>query len=575
MSGLITKYKTIDPKIKELAKEFDFHPEAITEIYQELHKRNGWLDKKVIENVANLLEIPIHKAYGVATFYSMFSLEESPKKVFRICDGPVCWLFGGQRVKQNIIQEFNNKTWNVERTSCLGLCDHAPASLINEVQYGPISLEKLPEIAETFQYRINYYSDSRAGEVRVMMKNAGKIDPFSIESALDHGSYDALKKSVEQLPVWTVEEIERSGLSGRGGAGFPVGRKWRFVADNPQTPKYIICNADESEPLNFKDRVLIETNPQQLIEGMAIAGYAIGASEGYIYIRGEYEYQANLLQNAIDQAFSFNLLGENILGSDYSFKIHVHRGSGAYICGEETALIESMEGKRGEPRLRPPYPPQAGLRGKPTLVNNVESYCAVPPIILNGSDWYNSISSYSLPGTKMFSTLGHIKSPGIFEAPFGITLRQIIENFGGGMKDRSKFKFALTGGAAGTIVPESLLDIPMDYSSVNKGVSIGAGGVLICDETVSVISMLREIINFFRVESCGKCTPCRVGTERLFEIISRLSERRGKQGDIGELISLAEYMHDSSFCGLGQSVSLPVQSAFEHFGSEFEDALIK
>jgi len=573
MAGLITKHKKIDPKIKEIASKYNFNPEAISEIFQELHKLNGWLDKKSIEDVANLLGIPSHQAYGVASFYSMFFLQETPDKVIRICDGPVCWLFGAQRIKQKVHEELHNKPWKVERTSCLGLCDLAPASLINEVQYGPVTKENLPPNLEKISYKINFYSNAHPGEIRVMMKNAGAVDPYSIESALENGSYNALKKSVEQAPAWIINEIEKSGLSGRGGAGFPVGRKWRFVADNPQAPKYIICNADESEPLNFKDRVLIETNPQQLLEGMAIAGYGTGASVGYIYIRGEYEYQANLLENAIDQAVSSKLLGENIFGSGFSFHVHIHRGSGAYICGEETALIESLEGKRGEPRLRPPYPPQAGFRAKPTLVNNVESYCAVPSIIQNGPDWYKALSSYSHPGTKMFTVVGHIKQPGIFEAPFGITLRQIIDEFGGGMKEGSNFKFALTGGAAGTIVPESLLDVPIDYSSVNDGVSIGAGGILICDQTVSVISLLREILYFFKVESCGKCTPCRVGTDRSNEILSRLTNRNGTGADIDELITLAEYMQNSSFCGLGQSVVMPVQTAVKHFRSEFEAAL--
>ena len=308
-------------------------------------------------------------------------------------------------------------------------------------------------------------------------------------------------------PLEVLSEVETSGLTGRGGAGFPVGRKWRFVAQATSTPKFIICNADESEPLIFKDRVLIDTNPHQILEGMAIAGYACGAQEAYIYIRGEYERQAHRLENAIHQAEEKGWLGENIQNSDFSFHIHVHRGAGAYICGEETALIESLEGKRGEPRTRPPYPPTAGFRGKPTLVNNVESYAAVPPIICNGGQWYRSISQYSTPGTKLFMILGHVNNPGLFEAPFGITLRQAIDQFGAGLRHGSEFHFALTGGAAGTFVPEALLDVPIDYASAASGVSLGAGAFLVCDQSVSPVALLRELLHFFSYEFLWQVYP--------------------------------------------------------------------
>ena len=412
----------------------------------------------------------------------------------------------------------------------------------------------------------------RKGEVRVMTALIGKVDPDEIDSALEHGLYDGLKKALQSDPMTVLAEVESSGLQGRGGAGFPVGRKWRFVASEKRTPRYIVCNADESEPLIFKDRVLMETNPHQLLEGITIAGYACGASEAWIYIRGEYEHQARRLERAIEQAKAKNFLGENILGSGFSFDIHVHRGAGAYICGEETALIESMEGKRGEPRLRPPYPPTYGFRGQPTAVNNVESFCAVPHILKNGAEWWKSISTYSAPGTKMYMVLGHVNNPGLFEAPFGLTLRQIIDDFGGGMTKGSKFKFALCGGAAGTIVDEKLLDIPIDFASSQKGISLGAGSFLICDENVSPVAFLRELLHFFAVESCGKCTPCRVGTWRSLEILNRMAKGKGQQGDVEELTTLATLMQDSSFCGLGQSVPIPMKSVLTHFEAEFSKA---
>ncbi|MEW6242513.1 MAG: NADH-ubiquinone oxidoreductase-F iron-sulfur binding region domain-containing protein, partial [Chloroflexota bacterium] len=386
-----------------------------------------------------------------------------------------------------------------------------------------------------------------------------------------HGVYDGINSALQKSPEEVIAIVEASGLQGRGGAGFPVGRKWKFVAAEKRTPRYIVCNADESEPLIFKDRVLIETNPHQLLEGLLIAGYACGASEAWIYVRGEYESQARRLENAIKQAEEKNLLGENILGSGFSFKIHVHRGAGAYICGEETALIESLEGKRGEPRLRPPFPPSYGFRGQPTAVNNVESFCAAPHILKNGADWWKSLTGYAVGGTKLYMVLGHVKNPGLFEAPFGLTLRQVIK-MGGGMAEGSKFQFALCGGAAGTIVDKSVMDVPLDYASSQKGISLGAGSFLICDQTVSPVAFLRELLHFFAAESCGKCTPCRVGTWRSLEILNRLAAGEGHGGDVDELRALSTVMLDSSFCGLGQSVPIPMNSAMKNFGKAFERA---
>jgi NADH:ubiquinone oxidoreductase subunit F (NADH-binding) len=500
----------------------------------------------------------------------MFSLDPREENILRICDGPACWLKGSEAITNKAFELYLNESdWVVERSSCLGLCDRAPAGLVNEVQVGPLGIENLSDRAGMFNTRGVDYSKTRPGEVRVMMAHAGEIIPDSIESALVHGAYQGLKKSLELSPDDIIQEVEDSGLTGRGGAGYPVGHKWRFVHNETNKPKYIICNADESEPLHFKDRVLIESNPHQVLEGMALAGFSTDAEEGIIYIRGEYEQQANLLESAIQQAISQRLLGENILDTDFTFHIHIHRGAGAYICGEETALIESLEGNRGEPRLRPPYPPQFGYRGYPTLVNNVESFAAIPAIITNGAGWYNSLSDYSTPGTKMYTVMGFINNPGLFEAPFGITLRQIIDQYSGGMRSDSEFYFALTGGAAGTIVPSSHLDIPIDYMSTSQGISLGAGGFLICDKSISPVDLLKEILFFYKVESCGKCTPCRVGTKRSFDILDRMAAGSGESGDIEELISLADLMSDTSFCGLGQSTAIPIKSAISHFRSEF------
>lgn len=564
-------YNPIKSEIANLTAEYGNNPEAILEVLIDLQDKPGGLSCEAITDAARSVGIPPHQAYGMATFYSMLSLEQRGN-VMRVCDGPVCWLHRASETHA-AIQKAAGEGWIVERTSCLGLCDRAPAVLVENEQAGPIPPEKAEETRQGWRGTPTDYSVPRKGEVRVMMADAGRIDPDSIDTALEHGAYSGLKTALTKKPDEIIAEVENSGLQGRGGAGFPVGRKWKFVAQEKRTPKYIICNADESEPLIFKDRVLIDTNPHQLLEGMAIAGYACDANEAYIYIRGEYVAQANRLENAIQQAEQEGWLGENIQDSGFSFHIHVHRGAGAYICGEETALIESLEGKRGEPRLRPPYPPSYGYRGNPTAVNNVESLSAVPHIIKNGGEWYKSLSNYTTPGTKLYMLIGHVKQPGLFEAPFGLTLRQVIDDFGGGMQDGSTFHFALTGGAAGTIVPESLLDIPIDYASgMQNGIGLGAGAFLICDQSVSPIAFLRELLHFFAVESCGKCTPCRVGTWRAFEILSRMADGKGQKGNVDELKALSENMLLASFCGLGQSVSIPMNSGLTHFAADFAAA---
>jgi NADH:ubiquinone oxidoreductase subunit F (NADH-binding)/NADH:ubiquinone oxidoreductase subunit E len=573
MTNKKIKYKPIDPEISQLAEAHQHDPQAILELLSLLQGQHGNLTPEVINDVGRALSVPPAEAYGVASFYSMLNLGKKSDKIIRVCDGPVCWLCGGSEARQEVDQTYaDSQGWQVSRTSCLGLCDRAPAMLVNETQVGPYDPGGAGKLSSGEIGELPNYNRARKGELRVMMANAGKIDPDSLSSALECGAYQGLKSALDHTPEAVISEVEASGLSGRGGAGFPVGRKWRFVAQAKRTPKYIICNADESEPLIFKDRVLIDTNPHQILEGMAVAGYACGAEQAFIYIRGEYASQSQRLQNAIQEAEQAGWLGDQIQGSSFSFHIHVHQGAGAYICGEETALIESLEGKRGEPRTRPPYPPTSGYHGFPTLVNNVESYAAIPTIMQNGSAWYRSLSSASIPGTKIYMILGHIKQPGLFEAPFGLTLRQIIEEFGGGMLPGSEFNFALTGGAAGTIVSDAMMDIPIDYASAAKGISLGAGAFLICDKRVSPVAFLREILHFFRVESCGKCTPCRVGTYRAYEILDRLTAGKGMPGDVDELYSLAEVMFDSSFCGLGQSVPIPMRSALNHFTEVFRGA---
>ncbi|HBY94810.1 MAG TPA: NADH-quinone oxidoreductase subunit NuoF [Chloroflexi bacterium] len=559
----------VDPEIAALVAEHGNNPEAILAIFETLQSQRGGLAQADICGIARALRIPTAQAYGVATFYSMLAMLPRPGQTLRVCDGPACWLDGAIQV-QMALEANLGEGWNIERTSCLGLCDRAPAALVDGHQCGPLTPERVPALQNGWRGEARVYAEPRQGETRVLLAHAGAIDPDSIDSALAHGAYRAFQRMLAQSPETVLTEIESAGLRGRGGAGFPTGRKWRTVAQDDRSLKYVVCNADESEPLVFKDRVLIDTNPHQLLEGMMLAAYAVGACEGFIYIRGEYKAQAARLERAVQQAKAHGWLGERIHGTDFSFHVHLHRGAGAYICGEETALLESLEGRRGEPRTRPPFPATHGYHGQPTVVNNVETFAAIPSIVASGAARYRATGNPSMPGTKLYTLLGHVNRPGLFEAPFGLTLRQVIEEFGGGMRPGSTFHFALTGGAAGTIVPPTLLDLPIDYTSAAKGVALGAGAFLVCDQSVSPVALLRELLHFFASESCGKCTPCRVGTRRAREVLDGLVARQGRTGDIDELRRLADLLQAASFCGLGQSVAIPMRSALAHFGSAFE-----
>ncbi len=406
---------------------------------------------------------------------------------------------------------------------------------------------------------------------RVVLARVGIIDPESVEEYIAHDGYAAIGKALaEMTPTQVIQAIGDSGLQGRGGAGFPVGSKLKFVAQAKGECKFVLCNADESEPGTFKDRVIIEGDPHSVLEGMLLAGYAIGAREGYIYIRGEYRLARERLENAIQQAHRLGLLGERILGTDFGFQVHIHAGAGAYVCGEETALIESLEGKRGEPRIRPPYPVTYGIWGNPTAVNNVESLANLPAIIRQGPAWFRTIGTAKCPGTKVYSMLGDVNVNGLFEAPMGTTLRTAIELYGGGMKSGKKFKLAQTGGASGSILDASFLDVPMDFAELAaRGGGLGSGALLICGEDTCVVDLARVLMRFFAAESCGKCVPCRIGTTRALEILERLTDARASLEEVEALERIARNLQLSAFCGLGQAAAVPILTALRFFREEF------
>ena len=415
-------------------------------------------------------------------------------------------------------------------------------------------------------------SAPKTKEIRVVLRNIGVIDPRNIEDYFAYDGYLALGKVLSEMsPDDVIQEILDAKLRGRGGAGFPTGLKWRFAKQAEGDIKYIVCNADEGDPGAFMNRRVLEGDPHSVIEGMIIAAYAVGARQGYIYCRAEYPIAVSTVNLAIKQARSFGLLGKNIMGTDFSFDLEVRVGAGAFVCGEETALLASIEGKRGEPRARPPFPAVKGLWGKPTNINNVETYANVPQIILKGSDWFSSMGTEKSKGTKTFALAGDVKHTGLIEVPFGISLRDIVYDVGGGIKGDKKFKAIQTGGPMGGCLPESLLDLPVDYETLGQAGSImGSGGMIVMDEDTCMVDIARFFMEFTQDESCGKCVPCRVGTHRLLEILEGICDGRGTEEDLVELQELSEQIRQNSLCGLGQGAPNPVVSTLTHFIDEYK-----
>ncbi len=406
-----------------------------------------------------------------------------------------------------------------------------------------------------------------AEEMRIVLRNFGKIDPLNIDDYIKNGGYKSLEKARSMSQKDLIEEVKKSGLRGRGGAGFNCGQKWSFSFGIEADQKYVVCNADEGEPGTYKDRIIMENDPQSLLEGMAICGYAIGADKGYIYCRGEYPYVVEILNKAIDQAKAKGVLN--------GFDIEVRMGAGAYVCGEESALIESIEGKRGEPRYKPPFPPVVGLWGKPTIVNNVETFANLPALLEKGAEWFAGIGASAYPGTKVMTLTGDVNLRDFIEVPTDTTIRQVIFDFGGGIPDGKKFKAVQIGGTSGGFIPEALLDTQIDFNSMGAiGATLGSGAVFVMDETRDIVDVVEKITKFFEHESCGKCTPCREGTKRMHEMVKHIKAGEGKIDEMGHLKTLGTVMCTACLCGLGQAAPAPVLTTLEHFKDDYSEKLI-
>ena len=525
---------------------------------------------------------------------------DTREKHILVCHGTGCTSSKSPEILENfrrILKEKNITNVRVIKTGCFGLCAKGPIVIIRpeDTFYALVTPEDCEEIIDTHIVKgerverllckdidgtvvnsldeLNFYKKQK----RIALKNCGVVNPEEIDEYIAFDGYKALEKVLKEMTQdEVIDVIKDSGLRGRGGAGFPTGKKWELTKASEGEQKYVVCNADEGDPGAFMDRSILEGDPHSVLEAMTIAGYAIGANKGYIYVRAEYPIAVQRLKIAIEQARDYGLLGENIFDTDFSFDIEIRLGAGAFVCGEETALLESIEGKRGQPRVKPPYPAQSGLWGKPTLINNVETYANIAQIILNGAKWYSSIGTETSKGTKVFALGGNVNNIGLVEVPMGTTLREIIYDIGGGIPNGREFKAAQTGGPSGGCIPKEHLDTPIDYESLKQiGSMMGSGGLIVMDDTKCMVALAKFYLDFTVSESCGKCTPCRIGTKRMLEILERLCNGEGEELDLYRLEKLAANIQKSSVCGLGQTAPNPVVSTMKYFREEFREHAIK
>ena len=515
-----------------------------------------------------------------------------------VCGGTGCTSSNSEKIIEKLKEEISAKGLdqevNVVRTGCFGLCALGPIMIVypEGAFYSRVTPEDVPEIVEEhllkgrivrrLLYKETVVDESTtkslnettfyAKQMRVALRNCGVINPEQIDEYIALDGYQAIGKVLTEKipPQQVIQTMLDSGLRGRGGAGFPTGLKWKFAAANDADQKYVCCNADEGDPGAFMDRSILEGDPHSVIEAMTIAGYAIGATQGYIYIRAEYPIAVHRLQIAINQAREYGLLGKNIFDSGFDFDLEIRLGAGAFVCGEETALMTSIEGNRGEPRPRPPFPAVKGLFGKPTILNNVETYANIPRIILKGADWFSKIGTEKSKGTKVFALGGKINNTGLVEVPMGTTLREIVEDIGGGIPNGKKFKAAQTGGPSGGCIPAELIDTPIDYDSlIAIGSMMGSGGLIVMDEDNCMVDIAKFFLEFTVDESCGKCAPCRIGTVRMLEILNKITSGNGEMEDLDRLEELATYIKSASLCGLGQTAPNPVLSTLRNFRDEY------
>ncbi|WP_410580819.1 NAD(P)H-dependent oxidoreductase subunit E [Amycolatopsis sp. lyj-108] len=545
-----------------------------------VNDRIGWISQGALNHICRRLNVPPAEAFGVASFYALFSLKERPPRVVHVCTDLACRVNGAEALCDKLSETAGAAGFTWHRSPCLGVCERAPAALAFEA--GDPAEERLLAPASTGDVVRAAAGESEVDEAPIsvpqqgepglrLLRRVGVVDPESLDAYRASGGYAALRNALLLGPAGVIREVTDSGLMGRGGAAFPTGRKWDATARQPVRTRYLVCNADESEPGTFKDRVLIEGDPFALVEAMTIAAFAIGAQKGYVYLRGEYPRAVKVLRNAIDVARERGFLGEDIMGRQgFSFDIEIRRGAGAYICGEETAIFNSIEGFRGEPRTKPPFPVEKGLFGKPTVVNNVETLVNVPLILTEGGEAYRRIGTERSSGPKLFCLSGNVRRPGVYEVPFGTTLGELLD-LAGGVPDGRELRAILLGGAAGGFVRPDETSLPLTMEDARAaGTTLGSGVVLMLDDQADLGGFLLRIAAFFRDESCGQCVPCRIGTVRQEEALHRIVGGRGLSTGGDDLVLLREVgqvMRDSSICGLGQTAWNAIESAIDRLGA--------
>jgi len=543
-------------------------PQGPTLLIETLHEAQalfeGWLPAPVVERIAAAHRIPVADVYGTIEFYEMLHAGPVGQKVVRVCtDGP-CAVAGADALLKQVSSDLGLRpgetapdgSYTLERVRCLGLCDRAPAMLVGLERRAPARIEA-PLLGQPAPEALKI-----GGLVKVALANVGVVDPTSLEDYQAQGGMAALRKARTQMtPEQIIAEVKASQLLGRGGASFPTGLKWGYAARNPR-PRFFICNADESEPGAFKDRVLMDGDPFRVLEGLLIASYAVGAEHAFVYVRGEHALGYERFCTAVRQLEESGYLCGESANGPVACRIEVRRGAGAYVCGEETALMESIEGKRGFPRLRPPYPTDAGLWGHPTVINNVETLAKVPSIIMHGAQWYRSLGTPESAGTKLFAVSGSVVRSGVYEVPFGVPLSHLIFDLAGGLRPGRSVQAVLTGGAAGTFLGPDQLETPLSFEDFRRaGGTIGAGTIMVFDDMVDLRDILARVSGFFAHESCGKCYPCQMGTQRQWEILQRVARGESRPEDAENLADLAAVMADASICGLGQAASLAITDA--------------
>ncbi len=591
----------LETRLETLLQRYPVRRSALVPMLLYAQDEAGYLSSETIEEIAKRFELPVLEVESVISYYSMLRRRPAGKHHVQVCTNISCLLRGGEQLFTHAKEKLGispgevtpDGKFSITAVECIGACSWAPALQVNYQYHLEVTPQDFDGIVEELAAETGgnarLHLDERGRNGRNSLAETGQNfrphlvltrrfdlpNSTSIETYLAHDGYQALEKALgEMAPEAVIEEVKLSNLRGRGGAGFPTGIKWAFVPKESSKAKYVVCNADEGEPGTCKDRLLMERDPHQLIEGMAVAGKAIGSHQGYIYVRGEYRYLIEILDRAIEEAYAGGYVGRNIRGTGFDFELSTHTGAGSYECGEESALLESLEGKRGIPRIRPPFPAVVGLYGGPTIVNNVETYSAVPAIVRNGGRWYSALGSPRNGGTRLFALSGHVNRPGVYELPMGFPLWKLIEEVGGGILGGKKLKAIIPGGSSTPVLTPEAIATPLDFDSMSKaGSMLGSGAVIVIREGTCMVKVAMRLIQFYADESCGWCTPCREGTSWLNKTLTRFHDGGGQEADIQLIADLAKNMLGNTFCALGDAAAMPTIAFVEKFREEFEDHL--